>query len=60
MKKEPRVIIADASGEINSFVANTLAWKIKNWFREDPNILDGFEEWEKEYLKNKKEASQEE
>lgn len=53
MKNEQKTTIIDQPGEISSFVGNMMLRQIKKWCQEDPDILEGFEEWEKEYMSRK-------
>lgn len=55
LSKEQKITVIDQSGEISSFVGNMMLRQIKKWCQEDPDILEGFEEWEQ---KRKKESEE--
>lgn len=55
MKNEQKTTIIDQPGKISGFVGNMMLLQIKKWCQEDPDILEGFEEWEQ---KRKKESEE--
>lgn len=57
LSKEQKITVIDQSGEISSFVGNMMLRQIKKWCQEDPDILEGFEEWEKEYMNHKEQQT---
>lgn len=57
LSKEQKITVIDQPGEISSFVGNMMLRQIKKWCQEDPDILEGFEEWEKEYMNHKEQQT---
>ena len=57
MKNDQKITVIDQPGEISSFVGNMMLRQIKKWCQEDPDILEGFEEWEKEYMNHKEQQT---
>lgn len=57
LSKEQKITVIDQPGEISSFVGNMMLRQIQKWCHEDPDILEGFEEWEKEYMSRKEQQT---
>ncbi len=43
--KEQKITVIDQPGKISGFVGSMMLRQIQKWCHEDPDILEGFEEW---------------
>jgi len=55
--EEQKITVIDQPGKISGFVGSMMLRQIQKWCQEDPDILEGFEEWEKEYMSRKEQQT---